>query len=295
MKSSQRGQRLFSGHCQDTPPIVLPSQDKSRLSNRFPSSNRSNSLPSNNNTISNTGNHRWMVPYADFLTILLGFFLVLLFTSSGSAISSTTPDAAAATQQEASHIDNNIPEHEAKGSNTQSSNQPTKHSDVSEMAVAFNKDFAEQNHQEGITIQQQSRGLVISFKDHILFEPGSATLSKNAVERMKALTHSLKGVLAKYPHPVRVEGHTDNTPIQTAQFHSNWELSTARATTIIRYLVEEQQFPPDQLSAMGYGEFRPIDDNSSIKGKQNNRRVDIVILSPDNQKEAVKQDLQENG
>ncbi|MBM3792005.1 MAG: chemotaxis protein MotB, partial [Acidobacteria bacterium] len=78
---------------------------------------------------------------------------------------------------------------------------------------------------------------------------------------------------------IRIEGHTDNVPIRTARFPSNWELSTSRATTICSYLVERFGFAPEELSAAGYGEFRPIDSNDTSEGRARNRRVDIVVLN----------------
>jgi len=85
--------------------------------------------------------------------------------------------------------------------------------------------------------------------------------------------------LEKIPNHIRIEGHTDSVPISTLRFPSNWELSTARATSIIRYFLTRFKFAPNQLSAAGYGEFRPIASNQTAEGRTQNRRVDIVILS----------------
>jgi chemotaxis protein MotB len=227
-------------------------------------------LPVDNQDLANTGTQRWMIPYADFLTVLLGFFLVLLVTmvrTEKLADSSEVRLASPGKVQSGESLLNTIP------------SDSSVENDMDDLASALSPQARQQASQNGISIRQQPWGLVISFKEHILFEPGRAQLSQKAAPRMEKLIRSLRDVLSEHPHPVRVEGHTDNTPINTVQFHSNWELSTARATTIVRYLVEQQHFSPQQLSAVGYGEFSPIDDNSSIKGKQNNRRVDIVILS----------------
>jgi len=93
------------------------------------------------------------------------------------------------------------------------------------------------------------------------------------------LLDNITEAIRKYSNSIRIEGHTDNVPIKTAQFPSNWELSTARATNIVHYLVDAHEFPPEKLSAIGYGEYRPIADNSSEEGRQKNRRVDVVVLS----------------
>jgi chemotaxis protein MotB len=77
-----------------------------------------------------------------------------------------------------------------------------------------------------------------------------------------------------------VEGHTDNVPIRNARFPSNWELSTARATTVVAYLIERFKFAPERLSAGGYSEYRPVESNATAEGRSRNRRVDIVVLHP---------------
>jgi chemotaxis protein MotB len=96
---------------------------------------------------------------------------------------------------------------------------------------------------------------------------------------LNQLVTQLSQAMGARPVPIRIEGHTDNTPIATSQYPSNWELSTARATHIVRYLVESGRWSPEKISAVGYGEFRPLVQNSSIEGKRKNRRVDIVILN----------------
>jgi chemotaxis protein MotB len=130
----------------------------------------------------------------------------------------------------------------------------------------------EQN--QNIRITEEDRGVVISLKDNILFSPGEARLNATAKKTLDQLAATLKPLT----QPIRVEGHSDNTPIRTTQYPSNWELSTARATEIVKYLVNQHKMSASKLSAAGYGEFKPIADNSTIEGKQKNRRVDIVVL-----------------
>ena len=120
-----------------------------------------------------------------------------------------------------------------------------------------------------------SRGLVISLKDTEFFESGQATVRRASTP----LLNDIVSAINQYTNSIRIEGHTDSNPIQTAAFPSNWELSTARATNIVQYLISSHAFSPDKLSAIGYGEFRPIADNKTAEGRQKNRRVDIVLLS----------------
>jgi chemotaxis protein MotB len=83
------------------------------------------------------------------------------------------------------------------------------------------------------------------------------------------------------PNQIRIEGHTDNRPISTVRYPSNWELSSARATSVVRYLIDVEKFSPDKLSALGFGEFRPIAPNDSDINRAKNRRIDIVVLTDD--------------
>jgi chemotaxis protein MotB len=120
----------------------------------------------------------------------------------------------------------------------------------------------------------EERGLVVRFADRAFFDLGKADIRADALPVLEQVAE----ILRPLPNHVRVEGHTDNLPIKTERFPSNWELSTARATNVIRFLIEEAHLDPERLSAAGYGEYRPIDTNETIAGKARNRRVDLVIL-----------------
>ena len=117
-------------------------------------------------------------------------------------------------------------------------------------------------------------GLVVSLREAGFFDSGSATIKPEA----EAAFARVGFILQKHASPVRIEGHTDNVPIHTAQFASNWELSTARATELVKVLVEKHGISADRLSAAGYAQFHPVASNGSAKGRQANRRVDVVIL-----------------
>lgn len=119
------------------------------------------------------------------------------------------------------------------------------------------------------------RGLIISLKDTEFFDSGKATVRPESMH----LLDNISDAIGKYSNSIRIEGHTDNIPIKTSAFPSNWELSTARATNIVHYLVTSRPILPDRLSAIGYGEYRPVADNNTEEGRLKNRRVDIVLLS----------------
>jgi chemotaxis protein MotB len=136
------------------------------------------------------------------------------------------------------------------------------------------------------------RGLVIHIMESALFREGSATLEPRALEVLDQVSAELKG----RPNHVRIEGHTDDRPIHTPVYPSNWELSAARATEVVRYYISEHEIGPDRISALGYGEYRPIRPNNSIENRARNRRVDVVILTMElTLKEPTSQLYSENG
>jgi chemotaxis protein MotB len=126
-----------------------------------------------------------------------------------------------------------------------------------------------------VSLDTDPRGLVVSIRENGTFKIGSADLS----EAMKSLIAEVAIGLQGIDNFVRVEGHTDDVPIHTARFASNWELSTARATAVVAFLLQGRQLPPSRLSAAGYAEFHPRVPNADEASRATNRRVDIVILN----------------
>jgi len=143
---------------------------------------------------------------------------------------------------------------------------------IKENIMAF---LQEKGAEDKVKLEIGPRGLVISLKDTEFFDSGKASVRA----RSMYLLDNITAAISKYSNSIRIEGHTDNVPIKTSQFPSNWELSTARATNIVRYFIDAHEFPPERISAIGYGEHRPIADNSTEEGRQKNRRVDVVVLS----------------
>jgi chemotaxis protein MotB len=119
------------------------------------------------------------------------------------------------------------------------------------------------------------RGLVVHILESALFKEGAANLEPRALKLLDLIAERVNGL----PNHVRIEGHTDDRPIATLQYPSNWELSSARATSVVRYLIESGALGPDRVSALGYGEYRPVRANTSIENRATNRRVDVVILT----------------
>ncbi len=128
---------------------------------------------------------------------------------------------------------------------------------------------------KGVSLNMEARGLVITFLDEILFDSGKARIKNDAFAALDEVASVITAKAADLN--VGVEGHTDNVPIKFSGWKSNWELSTARATSVLHYLIEKGVLP-GKLSATGFGEFRPVDSNDTAKGRLKNRRVEIVIL-----------------
>ncbi len=144
------------------------------------------------------------------------------------------------------------------------------------LALKVSELLEEEGFTDQVELGIENRGLIMRFKDVVLFDLGSDELK----EEPKVLLKKLSKILEQVPLPIRIEGHTDNLPIKNLRFPSNWELSVARATKVVRYLIEEGSLPPDRLSALGFGEYRPIAPNNSVDERAKNRRVDIVVLRP---------------
>ncbi|MFZ5640311.1 MAG: OmpA family protein, partial [Bacillota bacterium] len=125
-----------------------------------------------------------------------------------------------------------------------------------------------------VDVSFEERGLVVSLKETLLFARGSAEINPASREVIKKIGE----VLVKMPNAIRIEGHTCDLPIKTVHFPSNWELSTTRATNVVKFLIAEVNFPPKRLSATGYAETRPLVPNTTEANRQKNRRVDIVVL-----------------
>ncbi|MBA3029239.1 MAG: OmpA family protein [Desulfobacteraceae bacterium] len=126
-----------------------------------------------------------------------------------------------------------------------------------------------------VGMQNIQGGLVIRLSDSILFDSGGATINENA---LPILNH-IGTILAKSNYNIRIEGHTDNIPINTYAFPSNWELSTTRAISVLRFFIDKNHISPDRLSAEGFGEYKPLASNDSSENKAKNRRVDIKIFT----------------
>jgi len=227
------------------------------------------------------GMERWLITYADLITLLLAFFVVMYSISTVNAqklqaVASSLSQVLAGKAPEILDFSGPAIIEGQSGAEHGEMMEGTELETV-RLQLAEYLEFLETmdpNIKENIVIMQQERGLVISLKDTLLFPKGSAALTPRARQVISGVGKSL----AQLPNYIRVEGHTDNLPIHTAQFPSNWELSVIRATNVAKQLINESSISPEKISATGYGEYRPLVPNTSEVNRAINRRVDIVIL-----------------
>lgn len=222
------------------------------------------------------GSPLWMTTYSDMVTLLLCLF-VLLFSFS-NLDEDKFVGFIAAFQGALGLLDGGTDIRPIKDAPVADVGSiQVSQAEIEQMRAVYEElaKVIEEGHLAGnVELELESRGVVVRFSDRLFFDLGKAELRK---ESLVVLADVAK-VLRNLPNHIRIEGHTDNLPIHNARYPSNWELSTARATTVIRYLIEELGFAPDRLSAAGYGEYRPVADNSTAEGRARNRRVDIVVL-----------------
>jgi len=245
---------------------------------------------------------RWLVSYADFITLLFAFFVVLyassqvdkrkvgrlalsiqvafqelgVFDTSNTKIPLSDSEAVPFTKVQ-------VVENAERTTDMERFVQPMKglltpmtSGPLNDIQAELEKALAPEIRKHVVDVKPRREGLVVSLREIGFYESGSSTLrpsARDAIDRLAA-------ILKPRTESLRVEGHTDNIPIHNLHFDSNWELSTARASDLIKQLIDTYQFTPERLSAAGYAEYHPVASNDTAEGRARNRRVDIVILNP---------------
>lgn len=254
-------------------------------------------------------NHeRWLVSYADFITLLFAFFVVLYSSSQvdkrrigqlSMAIqvafqemgifeaSNTKPELANTEPMPFSKvqmienaprvhdINRLVPTPQGDLLASPDRNPQPDRSNMDDIQKELEASLATQIHKHTVTVTPTKEGIVVSLREVGFFDSGSVALRPDAQSPLSAFVK----VIAPRQVRIRIEGHTDNVPIHNTRFDSNWELSTARATEIIKLFISRYGISPDRLSASGYGEYYPVASNDTPEGRAMNRRVDLVILN----------------
>jgi chemotaxis protein MotB len=239
-------------------------------------------------------NHdRWLVSYADLITVLFALFVVLFATSyrDNQTVQKVSKAIHIGFQQMGAFSGNKIPGKDSDSKNP--SDAPVgpvpvagDNAEQDTLSAGTAVDFAELRQQLNAAIGEEIRnhevvmtvtpeGFVVSLKDLGFFNSGQAVLLPGAAGKIRRIAT----VLAQHGLDLRVEGHSDDQPIHTAEFRSNWELSTARAMAVLMLLVDDSGIDPKKVSVAGYGEYRPVADNATPEGRQMNRRVDLVVVA----------------
>ena len=222
----------------------------------------------------------WLIPYSDLLTLLLALFIVL-FASSNIDQTKLEKMSQSFNQMfsggvsvfQASTASNSDISRTDK-TNTTANPRTYELAQLDELKEDVNKYIKKNGLESQIKAAINSSGLVLTIQDRALFNLGEATLDADA----RAVAQNISQILEKAgKREIVVSGHTDNIPINTARFPSNWELSSARATAFMRGLLANDALNPVQFTLASYGEFKPIATNDTEEGRSKNRRVEVLI------------------
>jgi chemotaxis protein MotB len=236
-------------------------------------------------------NHeRWLVSYADFITLLFSFFVVLYAFAKADEKKRVEVTAAIDTAFRSMGVFGQVMAKPGRAASVAGAEQPLVpmnivmgeeimsparvRDDLENIRRDLSQRLSNQVAQHTVSIQMGRDGLVISLREAGFFDSGSATPRAETLPTLRQIAASL----SRTPYDMRIEGHTDNIPIHTSEFDSNWELSSARATRIARVFLDLKTMPPDRISAAGFAEFHPVASNGTAEGRAENRRVDLVVL-----------------
>jgi chemotaxis protein MotB len=223
-------------------------------------------------------NHdRWLVSYADFITLLFAFFVVMY---SAAQLDKRRAGQLATAIQTAFLQHGSLPDKPSEiagiAPNGVPSNLPVGNTDDTEFNMLRNQienALAGEIAAGDVVVGQSGEGLVVNLREIGFFDTGSDEINASSAGAFARLA----GVLQQTDREIRVEGHTDNVPIHNARFSSNWDLSAARATATVRMLILRFGLRPETLGAAGYAEYHPVASNATPEGRAANRRVDVVI------------------
>lgn len=242
-----------------------------------------------------TNHDRWMVSYADFVTLLFAFFVVMYALSSVNegkykVLSNSIGDAFSKNDQQGDVTDpiqigspptilqpiplDNPTTVEVEKRRELSEEILKERRNLSQVSDQFEGVLAPFIDDKLVSVKRNDYWIELEMNSEMLFLSGEAELSKKAIPVLKKISE----VINALPNVINVEGHTDNIPIDNMKFRSNWDLSSARATSVVHELIQDG-ISPIRLSAIGYGEFHPVGDNKAEDGRFKNRRVVLVLMS----------------
>jgi|Deesub1362B_J571_1020462.scaffolds.fasta_scaffold00125_41 chemotaxis protein MotB len=207
---------------------------------------------------------RWVISYADFITLLFAFFTTMyaishvdrgkleMFTGSVRAAFKTAPQTGIAVIESIKPVE----------------------SELLQIGEDLKEVIEESAGMRGINVIVEEKGVRVVFPDSVIFESGSAEIK----DECKPILSAVASIIKRTKNDIVIEGHTDNVPIRNAKYSSNWELSVARATSVLMYLLKDKSIDPSRFSVAGYGQYRPVAPNTTAEGRAKNRRVEIIFL-----------------
>ena len=206
---------------------------------------------------------RYLITYADVITLLLGLFIILY------AISNIDTQKY---EKLKSAFESSFTGGKIVGIKKTSGELIV--TPVDNLRNHLKKLITDNGYSKVIKLEENEHGIIIHILDEILFPSGSADLNKNSL----VILNKIASILNQIPNDIRIEGHTDNVPIHTASFPSNWHLSVMRALNTAYYLINNENLKAQRVSIVGNSEYKPIASNTTVSGRAQNRRVDIVIV-----------------
>ncbi|HCM88670.1 MULTISPECIES: flagellar motor protein MotB [Vagococcus] len=238
----------------------------------------------------------WLLPYSDMLTLLLALFIVMFamaktddgkldelsneFSVILSGKNNGSDNGILPGQQKKTPSDSKENKKSKKSEKTKVVEKPEKSQEEKKMQAAgdsIKDELSKAGHAEDIDVDLEQDGLRIAIKSGLLFSSGSADITGDVEDIVKKVADSLKDL----DNDLIVAGYTDNVPSNTTEFPSNWELSSARAMTVMKLLVKHQATSEDRISVQAYGEFKPKVPNNNDENRASNRRVEIFIIKKD--------------
>ena len=237
---------------------------------------------------SHQNHERWLVSYADFITLMFAFFVVMFASSHADRDRVQQFSQAVAQALEEGRISSRVLQ--MFGGSPQSTHQPpgngwlegsrepkppVKLAELTPAMKQLTSELQDEIRKGNLHISLEPRGLVISLKQAAFFPSGDATVTPDGYPVIARLANTI----SRLPNPVRLEGHTDAIPIDNGRFASNWHLSAARSIAMLELLTDRFQIPASRLAAVGYADNIPVDSNDTEEGRAKNRRVDVTILN----------------
>lgn len=233
------------------------------------------------------GGGGWIVTFSDLMSLLLTFFILLYSMSNVDAEKFKTINQSLQgvlsgigyrdiLETSAENIIPSNGQDDGEDLEDFTPNQSIR-ADILSMYDIVSKYVQNENLDAKVTVNISKKGVFVDINETILFDPGSAIIKESGVE----VLNKLEGLINNFDNDIVIEGHTDDVPMNTKRFPSNWDLSAGRAISVLRYLTENKNVLPERVSAMGYGEYSPIVPNDSPENRRINRRVNILIIIED--------------